>query len=197
MSKKIFFTIIFLVIILVAGVALAQRQPTRCVKLGVDIKWTGSLPGAGVTQSAPPKECTHSQYKYCLFKKGNIIGETINQGDCGSMRPVNEGCNVVPWMSRSSYWEQQPQQDGNCLTSAWGMISLLNSVGIAVNWIFTILIVIAVLFVLFGAFKILTSGGSAEKINTGRSYILYAIIGLALALLSRAIPSVVSVLLGV
>ena len=82
-------------------------------------------------------------------------------------------------------------------TTAWGIACTLDAVYTASNWIFTSLIVLASIFVIFGAFTIMTAGGAVEKVSTGRQYIIYALVGLAVALLSRAIPSIVSVLLGV
>jgi len=51
------------------------------------------------------------------------------------------------------------------------------------------------IFVLLGAFSILTAGGSSDKINKGRDYILWAAIGFAVALLAKAVPGIVKFLL--
>jgi hypothetical protein len=60
-----------------------------------------------------------------------------------------------------------------------------------VDWVFTIFLVVAVLLGLTGAYNILTSAGSAEKVSAGRNYIVYAIVGVAVALLARAIPWII------
>lgn len=49
------------------------------------------------------------------------------------------------------------------------------------NWIFTILLVIAVIAILIGAFYFVTAGGDAERIGTARSLVLYAVIGIIVA----------------
>ncbi len=56
-----------------------------------------------------------------------------------------------------------------------------------VNIIFTILVAAAVIFVMIGAFQLLTAGGDAEKVSQGREKILYAVIAVVVALLARGI----------
>jgi hypothetical protein len=60
-----------------------------------------------------------------------------------------------------------------------------------VDWVFTIFLIVAVLLGLTGAYNILTSAGSTEKVSAGRNYIVYAIVGVAVALLARAIPWII------
>ncbi|MDO8436255.1 MAG: hypothetical protein Q7S82_02620 [bacterium] len=76
-------------------------------------------------------------------------------------------------------------------TGACGICCVLNTIYNIMDWIFVLLIAIAGIFVLMGAFQFLTSAGSPEKTKTGRDYILYAAIGLAAAFLSKAIPPIV------
>ena len=65
------------------------------------------------------------------------------------------------------------------------------------DWIFSGVMVIATIMVIFGAFTITTAGGDPSKLSTGRNYILYAMVGFAIALLSAAIPNIVKALMGV
>jgi len=81
-------------------------------------------------------------------------------------------------------------------TDAWGMCCLLNSIYTVVDWIFVGLIAIVSLFTILGAFDILTAAGDPEKVKKGRERIMYAMVGLAIALLSRAVPGIVSALIG-
>ncbi len=78
----------------------------------------------------------------------------------------------------------------------YGMCCLINAIYNVTDWIFTILVVIVMLFVLLGAYNIITAGGSAEKVTAGRSYIMYAAIGLGVALLAKAVPSIVKLVIG-
>ncbi len=85
----------------------------------------------------------------------------------------------------------------DCAQSSWGVFCLLNTLYSVVDWIFVILVSLAGLFVILGAMNLLMSGGSSEKIKSGREYIQYAVIGLILGLLARAIPSIVRLVVGV
>ncbi len=81
-------------------------------------------------------------------------------------------------------------------TSAWGMCCMLDAVYTVVDWIFFGLIALVALFIIFGAYDILTAAGDPEKLKKGRERIMWAMAGLAVALLSRAIPSLVKAVIG-
>lgn len=83
------------------------------------------------------------------------------------------------------------------ITSAWGMCCMLDSIYTVIDWIFFGLVAAVSLFTIWGAFEILTAAGDSEKLNTGRKRIMWAMAGLAVALLSRAIPSLVVAIIGV
>ncbi len=74
--------------------------------------------------------------------------------------------------------------DTNC-----AVCCLMNAILTLKDWVFTAAIIVATLMVIVGAFTITTAGGDPNKVNTGRNYILYAMVGYALALLSGAIPA--------
>lgn len=69
-----------------------------------------------------------------------------------------------------------------------GICCIASTVLYVTDIIFTAMVIMVVLFVLLGAFNILTAAGNADKVNKGRDYILYAAIGLAVALLAKAVP---------
>jgi len=73
---------------------------------------------------------------------------------------------------------------------------LMNTVFNVTDWFFIVLVALAAIFVLMGAFSLLFSGGSPDKIDTGRKYIIYAAVGLAIGFLSKAIPSLVRMIIG-
>ena len=64
------------------------------------------------------------------------------------------------------------------------------------NWIFFAVMAVSTIMVILGAFSIVTAGGDPSKLSSGRNYILYAMIGFAVALFSTAIPTLVQGLLG-
>ena len=185
----------FLAVTMIPLVASAQAGPVKCIKLGADIKWTDPI--SGTTGDAPFK-CKTDTEKYCLFKAGKGVGEEIGASQCGEGEtPTFYQCSSMtadkPWKDEGDYFSQQ----ASCLTNSWGMLGLLNGISVATGWIFTVLIGIVSLFIAWGAFNIVTAGGAPEKVSSGRNYIVYALIGLAVAFLAKALPSIVSALLGV
>ncbi len=78
-----------------------------------------------------------------------------------------------------------------------GICCLMNAVYTVTDWMFFVLIAVTGFLVIWGGFSITTAGGSEEKLTQGKNYILYAMIGLAIALFARAIPALVRTVLGV
>jgi len=94
-----------------------------------------------------------------------------------------------------------PGPNGTCLfadpAKDCAMCCVLDTVYSVTNWIFVFVLALVVIFVLIGAVQILTAGGSPEKVNTGRSYIIYAVVGAIVAALAKAIPAIVTSILGI
>lgn len=76
-----------------------------------------------------------------------------------------------------------------------GLCCLISTIYYAADWVFTFLVIIVILFVLWGASDILQAAGEPEKMNKGRNRIIYAALGLAIALLAKAVPAVVKFIL--
>lgn len=72
-----------------------------------------------------------------------------------------------------------------------GMCCLISTIYYLTDWLFTILITLVIIFVLWGGFELLMAAGDPEKISGGRNRIIYAAVGLAVALLARAVPAIV------
>jgi len=60
-----------------------------------------------------------------------------------------------------------------------------------IDWFFWALIIISFMILLVGAFHILTAGGNPDKVALGRKFITFAIVGIALAVLTFVIPRMV------
>ena len=82
-------------------------------------------------------------------------------------------------------------------TKKWGLICLLSSLVMATDWVFTFLMVFVTVMVIVGAYEFTTAAGSVEKVKKGKNYILYAMIGMVVALLSKGIPDIIGTLLGI
>ncbi len=65
-----------------------------------------------------------------------------------------------------------------------------------INWIFWLLIVLAIVFVLVAAFKYLTASGDPEKVKSAGSTLLYAAIAVVVALVAKGLPMLVSTFIG-
>lgn len=84
----------------------------------------------------------------------------------------------------------------NSDTSPCGICCLLQTVYSVTDWIFVLLVALTTVFVIWGAFKILTAKDSAEEVGKGRQYIMYAALGLLVAFLAKAVPQIVKVVAG-
>lgn len=69
--------------------------------------------------------------------------------------------------------------------------SIVDTVSLVANYVVGALLLLAVFYVLLAAYNYMTSGGEADKIKKGRDYIMYAGIGVVIALLAKGIVSLV------
>ena len=79
--------------------------------------------------------------------------------------------------------------------ATYGACCIANSVLNVVMWLFYGLVIIALIFMFIGAYQILTAGGNPDKVTLGRKYIMWAVVGLVLALLAFIIPRIVLTLI--
>ena len=85
---------------------------------------------------------------------------------------------------------------GDAVKKNWGMYCLLNSIYRITDWVSYLIFAIVGVMIIIGAFTIVTAGGSPDKVTSGRNYILYAVMGLVVALFARAIPALVKAIVG-
>lgn len=84
----------------------------------------------------------------------------------------------------------------SCAQSKWGIYCTINTLNAAVDWIFVILVTLSIVLTIMGAFNIMMSAGEPAKVESGRNYIMYAALGLIVAFIARAIPSIVKAVMG-
>ena len=82
-------------------------------------------------------------------------------------------------------------------TKTCGVCCIMDTVYTVTDWIFVFVITLVIIFILLGAFNLLTAAGTPEKIKSGRDYIIFACIGMLVALLAKSIPWIVKNVLGV
>ncbi len=61
-----------------------------------------------------------------------------------------------------------------------------------IGWVFFLFVVAAVIMVLVAAFKYLTAAGDPEKVKSASHTLLYAAVAILVALISRALPGLIS-----
>ncbi len=88
-------------------------------------------------------------------------------------------------------------QDSFASAANGGTCCLLNTIYTVTNWIFYIMTLIAVLMIVYGGFVYITAAGDPAKATSGKGILTFAIIGLAIALLAKLVPSLVRFILGV
>ena len=66
---------------------------------------------------------------------------------------------------------------------------LLDKLGIIGNWVFAVLITVSVIYIILAAFQFVTGG--PEKAEEARKKLIFAVIGIAVALLAAGIDDVV------
>ena len=78
------------------------------------------------------------------------------------------------------------------LSSADDVITLIETL---TNWFFSFLLAIAVIFIILAAWTFLTAGGNPESVTKARQMLVYAIIGIAVAILAKSVVPIVKAIL--
>lgn len=79
-------------------------------------------------------------------------------------------------------------QSGNCTDpSGVGQDSVAKIGHTVVNWFSLIIGIIAVIMLIYGGFRYITSGGSSERVGSAKNTLIYAIIGLVIVALAQII----------
>ena len=73
------------------------------------------------------------------------------------------------------------------------IIELVTKVG---GWLYSGLIAIAVVVIIYGAFEMLFSGGDTEKFKKGKNVVLYVVVAVAVAVLATGVIKLIQQLLG-
>ncbi len=75
--------------------------------------------------------------------------------------------------------------------------ALITTIDIVTNWVFAIFTVIAVIMVLLAALQFITAGGDAAKVGEARQKLIWAAVGILIALSAKGIVPVLRAILGV
>ncbi len=135
-------------------------------------------------------ECCQTRQEIKLSDSDSIEEKTFVGPSESSPCDIN-GNGVIETgevLSKGSKYKVRPD---------WGMVCLLNTIYTVTNWIFYILTLLAVLMIVYGGFLYISAAGDPEKATKGKTVLTLSIIGLAIALLAKFIPSLVRFILGV
>ena len=64
------------------------------------------------------------------------------------------------------------------------------------NWIFVIVLLFAVIMIVLAGWQFISGGGDTQAVSQAKNKLLYAAIGIGVALLARAIPAAVTNIIG-
>lgn len=74
---------------------------------------------------------------------------------------------------------------------------LIERIEIIGSWVFAIFLAISVIYIILGAFQFVTGGGDPEQVSGARQKLIYAAIGIAIALLAAGFDDIIrSVIIG-
>jgi len=78
-------------------------------------------------------------------------------------------------------------------SGAEGVMTLMRKTG---GWLYSAVLAISVILMIYGGFLYVTSGGDEDKVKDGKNYIIYGVIGIAVATLATGVVFVVGEFLG-
>jgi hypothetical protein len=84
--------------------------------------------------------------------------------------------------------------DGSTGNEDCGMCCFMQKVDNITNWIFYVMTAIAVLLFIYGGLSHMIAMGDPDKASKARQVIIYAIIGLIIALVAKIVPAIVTTL---
>lgn len=62
--------------------------------------------------------------------------------------------------------------------------------------LYSLLLIIATIFIILAAFNFITAAGDPEKVKTARNYVIYALVGVIVAVLARGFIDYIKTTLG-
>ena len=79
------------------------------------------------------------------------------------------------------------------ITTAQGFIEAMRTL---TDWLFVILVVVAVIFIVLAGLQFITGGGDPTQVSAARTKLIFAAVGIGIALLARGLPAAIENLIG-
>ena len=86
-----------------------------------------------------------------------------------------------------------PTSPTSPITSITGVGSLMCTI---FAWAFYFLVILAIIFVVIAAFKYLFAAGDPEKVKSAGHMVIYAVVAIAVGLIARAVPGIITSITG-
>jgi hypothetical protein len=109
-----------------------------------------------------------------------IVSLTLTSGVAMAYDPLKEGCNTTPKPAIC-----------NELDGTTGKAKVNKTVTNVINVLLYVLGIICVIMIIVGGIKYTTSNGDSSAINSAKNTILYAVVGLVVAIMAFAIVNFV------
>lgn len=77
-----------------------------------------------------------------------------------------------------------------------GTCCMINTIYNVTNWAFFIILAFSVLLIIWGGINFMQSQGESDKVEKAKQLILYAAVGVIVAILAKAVPGIVLSLVG-
>ena len=140
--------------------------------------------------------------KTCSFETVSIASAVVEAPDGSGSSPsdpvTDPITDPVTDPVTDSAGDSTAEEDGKItLESPFGAVTFDEMINRILSWLWPLSGAIAVLMILVGAYYLVLSGGSPEKIATGKKIIIYALIGFAIITISNGIISLVRLILGI
>ena len=155
------------------------------------VTYTPAGPGAsGVAGGGAGPEC-------CKLKKSiEVKGVTYKDTHVIAARSMTTDECPVAAADITTACPITGETTGDCHTKHWGTVCLFNTIYGVTDLLFGILLALAVLFFVYGGVTMVMASGDAEKFTKGKDYIMYALIGIFVALIAKALPSIIKTAMG-
>ncbi|MBZ1345334.1 MAG: pilin [Candidatus Nealsonbacteria bacterium] len=76
------------------------------------------------------------------------------------------------------------------------MVEIMPALTRITNWVFAILMIVAVIMIIVGGFHFVTAAGDETMIKRGKTMLTYAIAGIIVALLARGLVAFIRMIVG-
>ena len=110
------------------------------------------------------------------------------------------GFLVLPTLSAlaqwpTDLWGNQPSVNQGSAVPAprLGILATFNRI---IDWMFTILLIVAAMYIIMAAFSFITAQGDVEKVAKARQFVLMALVGVAVAFMARGLVDLIARMVG-